>query len=497
MATGPDLSLLAATMYRDGDAPAAQRLAEQILQSHPRSVDARAILGHALAAQLKHDEARTQLLKALKQDPKNHQILSLLGELSMNTGRYRDAIGFFDKAAKHSPGDVSAIAGKAETYLRMGKPEQARRVLDAVDIQPRDPRHVPLCKTKASALLRLDDAAAAADLLEQMRPLDPSVPLEHRRAILFMWGKALLEAGRIEDAYAAYREANETVAGRWSQQRDLEAAHQQELIRLLDRSTLDSMPRPDIDASNIVLIVGLPRCGSTLTEQIIDAHPDAYGVGESLCLPELVNTMHERFGLSSRWPMCMNELTADQLGELARAYIDFITAKSGTARVIVDKQLGNFINLGLAGVMLPGVKVIHCMRHPMDLGLSTWTNKFPPGQCAWSDSLEDIADTWHRYTALMRHWEAHCDMPLLKVRYESLVQDLEEHARSILEFCGLEWDPRCLRFWESKRTVLTLSQDQVRQPIYTKASGRHAAWGARLEPLRTALGDAIEQYEQG
>ena len=96
MAAGPDLSLLIAMMYRDGDAPGAQRLAEEILQSHPRSVDARAILGQALAAQLKHDEARTQLLKALKQDPKHHQILCLLGELSMNTGRYRDAIGYFD-----------------------------------------------------------------------------------------------------------------------------------------------------------------------------------------------------------------------------------------------------------------------------------------------------------------------------------------------------------------------------------------------------------------
>ena len=177
----------------------------------------------------------------------------------------------------------------------------------------------------ANALLRLDDAAAAADLLEQMLPLDASVPLEHRRAILFMRGKALLESGRLEDAYTAYREANETVAGRWAGQRDLEAAHQQELIRLLDRPALDSLPRPDIDASNIVLIVGLPRCGSTLTEQIIDAHPDAYGVGESLCMPELVNTMHERFGLSAPWPACRGELTADQLGELARFYIDFIS----------------------------------------------------------------------------------------------------------------------------------------------------------------------------
>ncbi|MEE2719665.1 MAG: sulfotransferase [Planctomycetota bacterium] len=496
MAAKPDLTRLTTTMYRDGDAPGAQRLAEELLRSHPRSLEARAILGQALAAQLKHDEARTQLLKALKQAPKNPQVLCLLGELAMNTGSYRDAIGYFEKAGKHQPDLVPAIAGKAETYLRMGKPEQARRVLERQRIEPRDPRHVPLCKPLITALLRLGEADAAAALAEDMMPLDPSLPLEHRRAILFARGKALLDANRIDDAFEAFREANDTVAGRWAAQRDDQSALQQRLIDTLDRTALDSMPRADLDASNVVLIVGLPRCGSTLTEQVIDAHPSAHGVGESPAMPALVQSMQDRFGLSAPWPNCHEALSADQLTDLGRRYLDAVTDGVGPDRIVVDKQLGNFMNLGLAQSMLPGVRVIHCLRHPMDLGLSTWTNKFPPDQCIWSDSLEDIADAWHRYVALMRHWETHCSLPLLTVRYEGLVQDLEGHARTILDFCGLTWDDRCLRFWESKRTVLTLSQDQVRQPIYTTASGRHEAWGAHLAPLRNALGDAVSDYER-
>ena len=496
MAAKPDLTRLTNLMYRDGDAPGAQRAAEEILRAHPRSLEARAILGQALAAQLKHDEARTQLLKVLKQAPKNPQVLCLLGELAMNTGSYRDAIGYFEKAAKHQPDSVAAIAGKAETYLRRGKPEQARRVLERQGIQPGDPRHAPLCKTLITALLRLDEAEAAVALAEEMMPLPAALPLEHRRAILFVRGKAMLDAGRIDDAFDAFHEANGTVAGRWAAQRDDEASLQRRLMETLDRDALDAMPEPDIDASNIVLIVGLPRCGSTLTEQIIDAHPSAHGVGESQAMPLLARTVQERTGASAPWPICHSELSADQLADLGRSYLDAVTAGVGSDRIIVDKQLGNFLNLGLAQAMLPGVRVIHCLRHPMDLGLSTWTNKFPPDQCVWSDSLEDIGDTWHRYTDLMRHWESNCTMPMLTVRYEELVEDLEKHARTILNFCDLAWDDRCLRFWESKRTVLTLSQDQVRQPIYTTASGRHAAWGNHLDPLRNALGDAVSDYER-
>jgi len=486
---------LAHMMYAVGNAPRAQEMAEEFLQKQPNNTTVRAILGHSLSSQLKHEEAHVQIIRILKDEPRNPEFLTLLAELSMNTGRYRDALGQYDKALKYQPDFDPAIGGKAETYHRMGKPKQALRVLKAAGVHV-DKKNAPtMSAALAKALIRTGQAEDAITMLEHLLPLDPKIPLEQQRTLLFSLASALMKLERFDEAFDAFTRANGLVAGRWDPAREIER-HEQ-IRSTLTRQRLEVAPKPDIDASNIVLIVGLPRCGSTLTEQIIDAHPLAHGVGESNRLPEIANSIQDRFTFEEPWPLCQNSMSADHLLELARDYIDHLSFKAGGAQLLIDKQLGNFSFLGLAQIMLPGAKVIHCRRHPMDLGLSTWTNRFAPGQCAWSDTMEDIAATWHRYESLMDHWRDNCDMPMLEIRYEDLVEDTEALARRAIEFCGLEWDPACLRFWETKRTVLTLSMDQVRQPIYTQARGRHAAWGARLEPLRAALGPAIDRYEQG
>lgn len=161
----------------------------------------------------------------------------------------------------------------------------------------------------------------------------------------------------------------------------------------------------------------------------------------------------------------------------------------------VDKQLGNFGLLGLVAMLFPKARIIHCRRHPLDAGLSCWTRKFAPGTNEWANTMEGIAEFHRESEAWMDHWREVLPLPVLEVRYEHLVADLDGEARRIIDFCGLDWDDRCLRFWETGRTVLTLSADQVRQPLYDRSVGRHARWGASLDPLRSALGDAIARYE--
>ena len=154
------------------------------------------------------------------------------------------------------------------------------------------------------------------------------------------------------------------------------------------------------------------------------------------------------------------------------------------------------MHLGLIALLFPKARVIHCQRHPMDLGVTCWMQKLPPGTNPWAASLEAIGATYRLAESLMDHWKQVLDIPILEVRYEHLVEDLGGQVRQILEFCDLEFDPICLRFWETGRTVLTLSSDQVRKPIYASSVGRHVAWGDHLTPLREALGEAIERYEQ-
>lgn len=494
MAMNPEVQKIAHVMYRSGNPLEAQKMAESYLANHPNDAIARGILGQALAAQLKPAEARIQLMKAIKKQPKNSQILCALGEVSMNTGNYRDAIAKFDKALKYSPGFPAALSGKMETYLRLQKVADAIRVFKQSGIVLNASTSPDLIRTLTRARLRNGEIEDALDTIHLGLPSKDGVPSEHRRSMLFLQGECLMKLNRHQEAFESYKQANEAYGRRWDPQNEIDFA--EDSMRLLTRDRIGMMPESDVDASGIVLIVGLPRCGSTLTEQIIDAHPMACGVGESKKLPELMNLMHERFGHDCKWPGNIDSLTRDQLVQLGRDYMDHISVNARNAKCIVDKQLGNFMSLGLVEAMLPGVRVIHCTRHPMDLGLSVWTNMFAPGQIAWGDHLDDIGHAWNRYRKIMGHWDENCSMPRMTVFYEQLVEETERYARKIIEFCGLEWDHACLRFWESKRTVLTLSQNQVNKPIYSGSVGRHAAWGELLDPLREALGPALEGYEQ-
>ena len=146
-------------------------------------------------------------------------------------------------------------------------------------------------------------------------------------------------------------------------------------------------------------------------------------------------------------------------------------------------------------MLFPKARIIPCRRHPMDAGLSCWIRKFAPGTNGWTGTLEGIAEFHRECEAWMTDWRAVLPLPILEVRYERLVDDLDGEARRLIDFCGLEWEDRCLRFWETGRTVLTLSADQVRRPLYAHAAGRHAAWGAMLDPLRERLGETVKRYE--
>jgi hypothetical protein len=225
-----------------------------------------------------------------------------------------------------------------------------------------------------------------------------------------------------------------------------------------------------------------------LVEQIIDAHPDAAGVGEIETLGQLIMEMPERLGTTLPWPDLLQETNERGLTEIAEAYLADLKARAPKGSKVVDKQLGNFIHAGMISLLFPKARIIHCTRDPMDLGLSIWTQKLPPGTNAFASDLKSIGQSWRLAQDLMEHWSGVLTYPMLDVNYEELVADLEGQTRRVLEFCGLPFDERCLRFWESGRTVLTLSSDQVRRPIYGSSVGRHAAWGGLLDGLRDGVG---------
>ncbi|MCH2137008.1 MAG: sulfotransferase [Phycisphaerales bacterium] len=459
----------------------AEALLRDLLKRHRSDHEAMAMLAQVLMRRLALDEAAPLLRRALSANRKRADYLALAGELAIQQGRTHEALGRFDESLRAHPGYDAAIAGRADALLRLGRYE------DAVEAAEAGPDTPVLAGIRARALRRAGDHAGAAQVLEGHLPCEDA-PLETRRLLWYEAGHARLAMQDHAGAAEAYRQANGI-----SDVDDPEAS-QRVLDTLLETFTSEAwpgLPRSGNDDQRPVLIVGLPRCGSTLVEQIIASHSQGAGGGELETLPQLAGSL----GGTLPFPACLGEINEVQLASVAKAYVRELARVDPKASRVVDKQLGNILFLGLAGLLVPGARVIHCTRHPMDLGLSCWTQKFPPGTNGWANSFEGIAGTWHRSQELLKRWEAIGPLPMLEVRYEELVADLDGQVRRILEFVGLEFEPQCLRFWETERTVLTLSHDQVRRPLYASAVGRHKAWGELLAPLADALGDAVATYE--
>jgi tetratricopeptide (TPR) repeat protein len=489
MTRSGQVKAVAALLY-SGQVHEAIEACETVLSQYPKDDQMLAIHGQALAQARRHGDAIGSLLKAIRIEPRQCEYLTLLGETYMNSGRFHEALVQFDKALKLRGDYDPAVADKANTYLRMGKPKKAGRTIDQrLAIGPATP---PIAVLQARVFTKLEDAESAIDALAPWLE-SPQLPVENQRSIHFALGDAHDKAKHYSDAFDAYQRANALAGQRWNLQ------EQEQLFTLITKaygqSMMNALPTSRTDGSAHVFIVGMPRCGSTLTEQLIHCHPDAHGIGESECLPQLIQAIHQEQDADLVWPNGASEINADRLTTIAEHYVTHTVIHAGKARRIIDKQLGNYLFIGLIQQLLPGARIIHCQRHPMDMCLSGWTKQFPPGTNAWADDLDSAGQMYQLYDRLMNHWRDVCSIPILDIRYEDLVMDLEGSARSILEFCDLPWHPACLRFWENKRATLTLSNDQVRQPLYQSAKGRHAAWGGLLDPLRTALGDSIPHYE--
>lgn len=456
--------------------------AEELLRGHgasrPNDHEALALLAQIALMQRRLDEAESLLMRALRGDRRRADYHALLAEVLTTAGRHREAIGRYDHALKIHGNYDAAHAGKAETYLRMGKVDRA---IGSLERAPDTPiTAIP----RLRALTRQGEYEAAIAIARRHLPATNATN-DVQRGLWFGLGQACEKATRFDEAFEAYTQANALSQGGWTP--TLDQDRNDVLMAAFSAEVLPTLPRSECASDRPVFVVGLPRCGSTLVEQIIDAHPDASGVGEIETLGQLVMEMPERLGTRLPWPDLLQETNERGLTDIAEAYLADLQARAPKGRKVVDKQLGNFVHVGLISLLFPKARIIHCTRDPMDLGLSIWTQKLPPGTNAFASDLKSIGQSWRLAEILCAYWGDVLEYPILEVGYEELVADLEGQTRRMLDFCDLPFDERCLRFWESGRTVLTLSSDQVRRPIYGSSVGRHAAWGALLDPLRVGV----------
>ena len=347
------------------------------------------------------------------------------------------------------------------------------------------------------------------------------VPEEARALVGYGLGKARERAGDFHGAFAAYRAANEArrrTAGAFD--RDAFKARIDALTEAIPAGAFDDPPlpaRPDREENSEtgkmaepVFIVGMPRSGTTLTEQILASHPAIWGAGELPGVADAASALERAVaqdGSSRDAPYAPGPgrlFTGDRsrvsrlLSDAARAYLGQLRAGAAPENTYaVDKAPLNFFHLWLIALLFPDARVIHCRRDPRDVCLSIYAENFAPSQKHATD-LEDLAFYWRGYRRLMDHWEACLPLKILHADYHETVGDLEASARRLCAFLELPWDDRCLAFHETDRAVRTPSRWQVRQPLYSSSLARWRRFEKDLTPLINALGPAIgETIRQG
>jgi hypothetical protein len=241
---------------------------------------------------------------------------------------------------------------------------------------------------------------------------------------------------------------------------------------LKDTFTTEAIAKGNADGgANLIFIVGMPRSGTSLAEQILASHSEIHGAGEMIAVADL--------NVSPSTPQ-------RKFPRLAAKVTNTITARAGEENFIVETTPTNFLHLGKIALLFPEARVVHCRRDPMDTCLSIYQHPLSAAH-AYAHDLETLGNYYREYELLMQHWDQVVPNPILDLQYESLVSDFEPTVRALVEFCGADFEEQCLRFHETRRQVKTPSASQVRQPIYQSSVGRWRRYERELEPLRSAL----------
>lgn len=490
---------------------------QRALSLEPRFAEAHNSLGLALRERREPSAACECFLKAIDCRPRYGEAHTNLGVALLDLRRLDDALGAFREAIKIDPNDAEAHCLLASTLGQRNRLEEAiGSAKRALELRP------DLAKAHFTMGLLLEQQGKFEEAVEwqkQALALNPNLTEAHYHATLsrraegdaaeigrieallaqddlndrqrmnlhFALGKAADDAGRFETAFTHYRAANECKKKDVSFDRENLEPYVDLLIEVFDKQYFVEHSGIGSESDRPVFILGMPRSGTTLVEQIIASHPEVHGAGELEDLGYVSASLPRTLDTELSFPLAATLITKDNARRLAEPYLEALRTHSATARRVTDKMPGNFLRVGLIAVLFPKARIIHTKRDPLDTCLSCYFQNFNRGM-HFSYDLEDLGHYYRQYERLMAHWRTVLPGRLLEVQYEELIANQEAKSREIIAHCGLDWDPRCLAFHEHERQVRTASFWQVRQPLYASSVGRWRHYEKHLAPLKAALG---------
>jgi tetratricopeptide (TPR) repeat protein len=511
------------TLKKSGDLIAsgrpdrAQAELEALLRLNPERHEIHNLLGVAAVARERTSEALPHFEKAVALAPNSVAYLNNLGRAYVKLGRLELAVPAILRLLKLSPDHEAALYTIAELFQKMGKAARSLPYLEAY--LARHPDHAGLIAARASILESIGESEEAANVYERLKH-DPKYRVHalfrlsqlrrHRAGTALLGefeealaaatadkdrkllhsglGKILEDLGEYDAAFPHYGQANALEATRF----DTDSHNRRlEWLKVIFTPQFFAARQDYGSASDLpVFVVGMPRSGTTLTEQIIASHPQADGAGELRRLRSMARTLgYNETG--ELFPDAMRAMTAEQSRILADNYLALLRFYSRSAERIVDKMPFNYEMLGLASLIFPKARIVHCRRDALDTCFSIYVNRFTDFH-SYANSLDVLGRYYRSYAALMDHWREVLPRPMHEMEYEATTAEPEPRIRALIGFLGLPWDDACLAHNKAKTTVTTLSSWQVRQPLYRTSVKRWKRFEKHLAPLIDALGDLAQ-----
>jgi tetratricopeptide (TPR) repeat protein len=421
---------------------------------------------------------------ALQRDPKKAEAYGVLAQIRHEVDDYAQALAALDEAVKLDPDYAELHSFRGVILKSLGRLEEAKAaILKALDLNPD-------LYTAYSNLNDLETFQVGHELVGRMKEIlakadDPDA--DKYIPIYFALGKAQDDAGEYPAALASFARGaklkrallNYDEADAFSFFDQIKASFPAELFQ--------QRPFAGLNSDKPIFIVGMPRSGSTLVEQVLSSHPDVFGAGEVKMFHRSLAVLRDRFPSIPKFPALVKVLNNSHFAQIGQTYLDGMTHYSPQSKRITDKLLSNYYFVGLINLVFPNAKIIHTIRNPVDTCLSAYTKLFKDDM-PHSYELGELGRYYLKYVELMEHWTSVLPAGvMLPVVYEDVIGDLEGNARKLVAHVGLEWDEACLDFHKSSRPVKTASVVQVRKPVYSTSVERWRKYGDGLAPLVEAL----------
>jgi tetratricopeptide (TPR) repeat protein len=469
----------------------AETLLEAVLILAPDHRAARYEYAQALVLRHKYAKARTQIEGLLQLEPKNPDYRVTAATAAVGLGDHDTAIALYQGLLAEAPGAPDLHLWLGHALKTVGRPAEAVEAYRAA-AQARPDFGDAYWSLANLKLYRFEDAEIARMRAEEASATITALDRYH---LCFALGKALEDRGETADAWSYYERGNALKRAESRYRPEIMETNTAEQIRVCTGAFFSRRSNWGASDPDPIFIVGLPRSGSTLLEQILSSHTCVDGTQE---LPDIQAMVLELQGRDPdydrpRYPAALADMSREDFKRLGEKYLADTRIYRTDRPRFIDKMPNNFRHIGLIHLMLPNARIIDARREPMSCCFSNLKQLFAQGQ-EFVYSIEDIARYYRTYLDLMQHWDEALPGRVLRVHHEDVVADLEGSVRRLLDYCGLPFELGCIDFHKTKRSVRTPSSEQVRQPIFRDGLDQWKTFEPWLAPLKSALGDALERY---